>query len=387
MKSYKINFVVDGTNLFSFDQQDTIADIFKVLSNIKDEKTLNKVALEIEIVDSDKKEIKEDFSESSELKSKLTELLDMPGIDISVSDDNSMLTLKFDDGDEWTVELSDEEDLEETADFILKQIKEKNKSKKVSESYKDNGDGTWTIWSASDVAEYQIPLVTLKKNKDGKFYAEKIGDSPFDVESYEIAQNVINTANKSNKDDNYILIRVDKTLNHNDPYFGVELNRSTTDTPVELLAAQALRTLRDDLKNFAEGGISRGTITEKDIANKFTELTGVNYYTEEVIAGNITVSLPDVIESYVDKKTGKEKTRVIYKKHTFSGEDQYNQLLILLGKNPKDKYNYITPEENPFVQRLKDLAEDLIEKCLLKKHSDYYDSNAPIENYSEDDTD
>lgn len=389
MRSYKINFIADGMKLFSFDQQDSVADIFKVFDEIDDPNILKKIKLDVEIVDTDEaKQVKEDFSDGSDLVAKLTEIVNLPGINFTVNDDKNTVTINFDDGDIWTIELSGEDDIDEFAKFVLDQISKKKSASQVSESYKENPDGSFTIWSASDIAEdgYQIPLVNLKKGEDGKFYAEQIGSTPFDEESYQIAQNVIDTANKSNKDDKYILTRVDKTLNHNDPFFGVELDRSVANSPSELLAAQALRTLRDDLKTFAENGIRSGKITEEDIANKFTELTGVNYYTEKVIDGNITVTLPDVTEEYIDKKTGKTKYRMTYKKHTFSGEDQYNHLLILLGKNPKDKYNYIPPEENPFVQRLKDLTEDLIEKLLLKQDPDFYnhDPNEPLKDDGEE---
>lgn len=368
-RSYRLDFIVDGMKIFSFDQNDSVANIFSVLDEIEDPDVLGKIELKVDVADnSDAKQVKEGYSESSDIIAKLTDAISMPDISFELDDEGKNININFADGDVWTVELSEDEDIDELTEFILNQIKNKEEAKgKISESYKENEDGSYTIWSASDLSKdgYQIPLVNLKKDENGKFFAEQVGDAAFDEESYQIAQNVIDGANKSGKDDKYILTRVDKTLNHNDPFFGVELDRSVANSPIELLAAQTLRTLRDDLKTFVENGIRSGKITEEDITNKFTELTGVNYYTEDVIAGDITVTLPDATEEYVDKN-GKTKYRQIYKKHTFSGEDQYNTLLGLLGKDPEDKYNYIPPEENPFVQRLKDLTEDLIEKAIQK---------------------
>lgn len=421
MRNYKINLIVNKMDLFSYDGSNTVAEIFEVLDEIEDPSLLDKCELKltVEEVEDNKEEpvediaaeevpaqpamvidpqqpvgnngivtymgtplnehistnkkgnkarVQEDFTESQDLADKLSNMLNAADVQFVPDEDGSTLTIIFADGDNWTVELSGDDDLDEYAEFLVEQIKAEKFDNKVTEAYEQNADGSYTIMSASDLAEdgYQIPLVVLKKNDENKFYAEQIGNSAFDEESQQIAQNVIDTAYKSGKDDKYILTRVDKTLNHNDPYFGVELNRSVVDTPVELVAAQALRTLRDDFKTFADSGIRNGKVTEDDLANKFTELTGVDYTTGKVINGDITVSLPDVTEEYTDKKTGKTKVRVLNKQHTFSGREQYDQLLTLLGKDPTDKWNYIPPEENPFVQRLHDLTGDYIDKLLSK---------------------
>lgn len=421
MRNYKINLIVNKMDLFSYDGSNTVAEIFEVLDEIEDPSLLDKCELKltVEEVEDNKEEpvediaaeevpaqpamvidpqqpvgnngivtymgtplnehistnkkgnkarVQEDFTESQDLADKLSNMLNAADVQFVPDEDGSTLTIVFADGDNWTVELSGDDDLDEYAEFLVEQIKAEKFDNKVTEAYEQNADGSYTIMSASDLAEdgYQIPLVVLKKNDENKFYAEQIGNSAFDEESQQIAQNVIDTAYKSGKDDKYILTRVDKTLNHNDPYFGVELNRSVVDTPVELVAAQALRTLRDDFKTFADSGIRNGKVTEDDLANKFTELTGVDYTTGKVINGDITVSLPDVTEEYTDKKTGKTKVRVLNKQHTFSGREQYDQLLTLLGKDPTDKWNYIPPEENPFVQRLHDLTGDYIDKLLSK---------------------
>nr|DAI22720.1 MAG TPA: hypothetical protein [Caudoviricetes sp.] len=213
-------------------------------------------------------------------------------------------------------------------------VEESLKNKKnIPERYEADSDGGYTIWSASDLAKEQIPLVRIKIDDNGDYYAEAVGDDEFDKESFKIANQVIATAKKGNKDLEYVLTRLDKTLNHNDPFFSVEFDRSITNSGLELMAAQALRTLRDDLKATA----NNKNTTEETIIDKFTELTGVDYATNKIL----------------DK-------------------DQYNQILILMLKNPKDKFNYTRPEENPYIQKLRDLTDDLIEKINLKHDPNFY---------------
>lgn len=213
-------------------------------------------------------------------------------------------------------------------------VEESLKNKKnTPERYEADSDGGYTIWSASDLAKEQIPLVRIKIDDNGDYYAEAVGDDEFDKESFKIANQVIATAKKGNKDLKYVLTRLDKTLNHNDPFFSVEFDRSIANSGLELMAAQALRTLRDDLKATA----NNKNATEETIIDKFTELTGVDYATNKIL----------------DK-------------------DQYDQILILMLKNPKDKFNYIRPEENPYVQKLRDLTDDLIEKVNLKHDPNFY---------------
>ena len=210
---------------------------------------------------------------------------------------------------------------------------EESLKKNIPERYEADSDGGYTIWSASDLAKEQIPLVRIKIDDNGDYYAEAVGDDEFDKESFKIANQVIATAKKGNKDLKYVLTRLDKTLNHNDPFFSVEFDRSITNSGLELMAAQALRTLRDDLKATA----NNKNTTEETIIDKFTELTGVDYATNKIL----------------DK-------------------DQYNQILILMLKNPKDKFNYTRPEENPYIQKLRDLTDDLIEKINLKHDPNFY---------------
>lgn len=213
-------------------------------------------------------------------------------------------------------------------------VEESLKNKKnTPERYEADSDGGYTIWSASDLAKEQIPLVRIKIDDNGDYYAEAVGDDEFDKESFKIANQVIATAKKGNKDLKYVLTRLDKTLNHNDPFFSVEFDRSIANSGLELMAAQALRTLRDDLKATA----NNKNATEETIIDKFTELTGVDYATNKIL----------------DK-------------------DQYDQILILMLKDPKDKFNYIRPEENSYVQKLRDLTDDLIEKVNLKHDPNFY---------------
>lgn len=269
----------------------------------------------------------------TELKDILVKKYNFKPSDVKASVDGVVL---FSDPVNWTIELSGDEDLDEIAQFLHEQAVADSlisENKKIKESYVEDAPGEYTIWSASDLAEEQIPLVKIKTDANGDLYVEAVGDTEFDKESVKIATNSIASSKKSGKSLKDTLIRVDKSLNHSDPFFSVEFDRSIANSGMELIAAQALRTLRDDLKAVA----NRKNVTEEDIVNKYTELTGVDYYTDEI----------------VDK-------------------DQYDQILILLTKDPRDKYNYISPKENQFVQKTKDLAEDLIEKVLLKNDPDFY---------------
>lgn len=196
----------------------------------------------------------------------------------------------------------------------------------VAESYVEDEPGKYTFWSASDLVESkdQIPLVKIETTDEGKLQAIAIGDDEFDKESHKIAQNVIDYAynhGKTNPKD--ILVRIDKTLNHADPFFSVEFDRKITNTGYELLAAQTLRTLRDDLKAVVN---TKGA-SEQAIVDKYAELTGVDYYTDKVI-----------------------------------DREQYKTILGLQGKKD-DRFSYEKPDENAYMIRLKDLAENLIEKC------------------------
>lgn len=251
----------------------------------------------------------------------------------------------------------------------------------VSESFvEDKLGGEYTIWSASDLvpSKDQIPLVKILPNegnvsidydtytyvdsdeidpKTGRLKepteivkkktidipdnspikAVRVSDSRFDVESEKIANDVIRTAYSGGKNPNIrdVLVRLDKTLNHNDPYFSVEFDRSITNPGSDILASQTLRTMRDDLKAAANNKMS----TEETLVEKYAELTGVDYYTNKVI----------------DK-------------------DQYDHILKIQGKAiDRDRLKYYeSPSENLYMKRFKDLAEDLIEKVNLKNDPDFY---------------
>ena len=240
----------------------------------------------------------------------------------------------------------------------------------------DVPDSEFTIMSASDFSDEgdQIPLVKIKKDENGELYAEAIGDDEFDTESFKIATaSLKSTAGKSDKER---LTRVDKSLNHSDPNLSTELARDfivanrgnakksikdiigkdpskVTDEPrtedeikaldketkydehgMQLLAGQVLMANRDDLK--AKANLK--TTTEDDLVKMFNEITGVDYYTEKI----------------VDK-------------------DQYNYILDLLGRSTDIyKDSNVSPEDNKYVQGLKNLTEGLIEKVLVRNDPDFY---------------
>lgn len=220
----------------------------------------------------------------------------------------------------------------------------------------DEPDKEYTIWSSSDLLDsnYQIPLVKLHLQDDGELEAEAVGDNAFDLESLKIAQNSLkSTTGRSIKDR---LTRIDKSLNHSDPFFSTELyrdniraNKGLTDDEIkdnttnddgsnqqglQTLANQILVTNRDDLKALA----NTSKASEEKLVDLFGQITGVDYYTDKVI-----------------------------------DQEQYDYLLDLLGRsNDKYKDSHVAPEENAYVQRLKDLTEDLIEKVLLKEDPNFY---------------
>lgn len=252
----------------------------------------------------------------------------------------------------------------------------------ASESYVEDKPGEYTVWSASDLVSSgdQIPLVKILPNdvkgtvsvdydvytyvdtdeidpKTGRLkeptevvkkktidipdnspiIAKRVGDSRFDIESEKIANDVIRTAYSGGKNPNVkdVLIRLDKTLNHNDPFFSVEFDRSITNPGSDILASQTLRTMRDDLKAAA----NNKSATEDTIVDKYLELTGVDYYEDLVF-----------------------------------DEDQYDTVLKLQGRAvDKDRKKYYeAPAENEYMKRFKDLAEDLIEKVNLRNDPDFY---------------
>ena len=103
---------------------------------------------------------------------------------------------------------------------------------------------------------------------------------------------------------------------------------------MQLLAGQVLMANRDDLK--AKANLK--TTTEDDLVKMFNEITGVDYYTEKI----------------VDK-------------------DQYNYILDLLGRSTDIyKDSNVSPEDNKYVQGLKNLTEGLIEKVLVRNDPDFY---------------
>lgn len=369
-REYKFEFVFNDIVIDTFTTDDKFEKVKEILDQI-DDSELPKTKLRITTyadennivinnngdaigkavvseTESDKKKsiVSETVDVGSDLKEILIKKYGFKDEDIEAQPD----TVKLFDDDSWIIELSGDEDLDETAQFLYEQAKDEGKIK-IAEKYVEDAEGEYTIWSASDLIpnSKQIPLVKIKTDENGDLFAETVSDSAFDMESYKIAQSVIDTAKKSNKSVRDTLIRIDKTLNHNDPFFSVEIDRSIAPTALDLLGSQALRTLRDDLKAAA----NLKSATEETITDKYMELTGVNYYTGDIAAGYV----------YTDKETGEK----------FTGKEQYNIILGLMNRDPRDKHNYISPEENPFIQRLKDLTEDLIEKVLLKNDPDFYE--------------
>lgn len=249
----------------------------------------------------------------------------------------------------------------------------KQEEKEVKESIvEDVPEKEYTIWSSSDFSDSgdQIPLVKLTVDENGELNVVEgaTGTSAFDVESENIAKSSIkSTIGRKLKDR---LLRIDKSLNHNDPFLSTELQRNRiradrgetktsirdilgtdpdkiSDEPrtekgnhkvnqfgVELTANQILMLNRDDLKAAA----NLKSATEEKLVDLFEEMTGVNYYTEKV-----------------------------------TDQEQYDYLLDLLGRS-SDKYNdtHVSPKENEYVMRLKDLTEDLIEKVLIRNDPDNY---------------
>lgn len=240
----------------------------------------------------------------------------------------------------------------------------------------------YTIWSSSDFAEEdeQIPLVNIYFDDNGEATVEALSSDAFDTESAKIAASSLKYT--KGKDLKTRLQRVDKSLNHNDPYMSTETQRyairanrgdknkksvkdivggdpsqisdkprtekelkafkqskqKTDDIGLRAMASQVLITNRDDLKAAA----NKKSASEEELAALFSEMTGVNYYTEKIV-----------------------------------DQEQYDYLLDLLGRS-SDKYSdsHLAPDENGYVQGLKDLTEDLIEKVLLKQNPDFYNKGS-----------
>ena len=237
----------------------------------------------------------------------------------------------------------------------------------------------YTIMSASDFSDEkdQIPLVKVKLNHaTGQYEAYAVDDSAFAKADQKTAQaSLKSSAGKPLKDR---LTRIDKSLNHNDPNLSTEASRNliranrgeakksikdlypgedytteeSPDNPLDqvntkrkintkfnaegtqTLASQLLIHMRDELKTLANVKSS----TEEKLVDLFKQLTGVDYYTEKVV-----------------------------------DELQYNYLLELLGHS-SDKYHksHLTPDDNKYVQYMKDLTEDLIEKVNLRNDPENY---------------
>lgn len=288
--------------------------------------------------------------------------------DLNLYDDRDRKISGFDPEDSDSIKnifnfLNDNKD--------VKFIKIKIGERKIKESVIENvPNKEYTIWSSSDLEDNdkQIPLVKVIVNDEGELEAVALSDDAFDQESYKTATSSLKaTKGKPTKDR---LIRIDKSLNHSDPNLSTEIqryliranknnNRKTipqllkgkrgyeipdegTVTPdnkhnyygLKAIANQTLISIRDELKATA----NLKTTDEDRLVDLFEELTGVNYYTENI-----------------------------------SNEDQYSYILDLMGKSG-DKFDesYDSPKENMYIQNLKDLTEDLIEKVNLRNDPDFY---------------
>ena len=288
--------------------------------------------------------------------------------DLNLYDDRNRKISGFDPEDSDSIKnifnfLNDNKD--------VKFIKIKIGERKIKESVIENvPNKEYTIWSSSDLEDNdkQIPLVKVIVNDEGELEAVALSDDAFDQESYKTATSSLKaTKGKPTKDR---LIRIDKSLNHSDPNLSTEIqryliranknnNRKTipqllkgkrgyeipdegTVTPdnkhnyygLKAIANQTLISIRDELKATA----NLKTTDEDRLVDLFEELTGVNYYTEDI-----------------------------------SNEDQYSYILDLMGKSG-DKFDesYDSPKENMYIQNLKDLTEDLIEKVNLRNNPDFY---------------
>lgn len=240
------------------------------------------------------------------------------------------------------------EDSEKTADEWFKNYDIEEESSegisnaanigKIAEYYTEDKPNIYTIWSSSDInPNVNFPLINVIVGEDGKLTSEIIPDNglpvEFNEETKKTVDGSIRSSEASGKSLKDALLRIDKSLNHADPFFSVEFDRNITNNGYELIAAQALRTLRDDLKAV----VYKKGATEDSIVDAYKELTGVDYYTDEVI-----------------------------------DRDTYNLILGLQLKPTDDKYEYENPKDNLYMQKLKDLAEDLIEKVNLKNNPDFY---------------
>lgn len=207
-------------------------------------------------------------------------------------------------------------------------------NKRIKERYSEDKPGEYTIWSSSDLLspDEKYALVKVKTDEDGNLYPEALSDSAIDQEAYKIAKNSLANSAKTGKTLEQTLLRLDKTLNHSDPFFSVEVDRNISNTGYELLAAQTLITLRDDIKavynrKFTDTkDYTAAEQAEDAILDKYQELTGLQYYNDKIVDA-----------------------------------DQYAHLLYLLRKK-----DYEEPKDNIYIKELKKLVSDLIDKAKVK---------------------
>ena len=296
-----------------------------------------------------------------------------------------------------------------------------DESLKVSESIKEDiPDIEYTIWSSSDFAEEdeQIPLVKIKLGDDGEYYAEAVGNTEFDKESYRTAQNSLNTTKGRALRDR--LVRIDKSLNHSDPFHSVELARADIisgrgnkkKSIRDLLGEEEFNKVLSDVERQVDSSDAELKVTIDKISNlleeelnkedaNWTKIDRLNAlldkasaevdkrekqkkqaniekgktlhpYGVEFLANQVLTLNRDDLKAAATRKSVtkdtlidmfEDMTGVDYNSNRILDQEQYSYLLDLLGKST-DKYKdtHQDPAENKYVQNLKTLTDQLIVK-------------------------
>ena len=245
------------------------------------------------------------------------------------------------------LETVDDSDIESgNVSLLIKPLGEVLESVKYNENSK-----MYDIFDESG----DILLVSVKVDKDtGDIKAIPADTGDFYDESVEIANKAIKRYfNGKNLDK--VLKKIDNDLNYyqdNFRYSRLIPSKSNGLDVMTSLAAQTLSTLRDDLMRYA----SKPSTTVEDLKNKYLSLTGVDFDTDEIYTGDIDVTIPYVDDS---GKLVKEEVKI-------NGLDQYEHLLGLNLKDINDIESYDLPENNKFIQTLKDYTKDLIDKYKIE---------------------
>lgn len=324
---------------------------------------------------------------------KISEIIDIVNEYYEGIDAANELSLKFVDGDEKVkndnppvdapidtpvvsedvVEensIEDSKSLPTVSDFS---VMKNNAENKISESIAvDVPEKEWTIWSSSDFAEddEQIPLVKIIMNDAGELEAVAVGDDNFDQESLKTAANSLKFS--VGKPINDRILRVDKSLNHSDPFLSTEIqrnairaNRGTQKKSIKDLIKQDPKTVSDEPR--PEGEKAKVNPTLLGLTNVAAQVLLTNRDEMKAAANNKLANEDKLVDLF------KDMTGVDYYTEKIVDEEQYNYILDLMGRS-YDNFDktYLSPDENPYIQGLKDLTEDLIEKVLLRTDPDFY---------------